>query len=549
MDRKIESELQFKILQLSFIPAVVFFVFCLIDIQSPGLYFDEILFDNYALKWIGNTSQCHTYPDNILALSKGLTMPILGASYCGILSGILSLPFYLLFGFSIFSIRIAHGFWGMMIIFFLSLHLLSSFRRKLKPDIAKTGLRLSLIFMTLLLSINPGIIWAYRTQVQNDMIPVLFFIIAIFFLNRDFEKRSWRYFSGFSLGVACYGYFLYFILSAPIFLVILYKLRKKIYDFFLFALSFLIGVFPYFYGLISMAICKHSIKAIFANDIYKFGNILSVSEKFFLGRMALYKTITNIGLIEMTLEGAPPFSKNQFFVFLGLVMFFLSFVCYDLYKKTFRLSIIETVGFIIAPITLFLSVFRLTPGMNTHHLYVGLILLYFGVLLYIIRFMSQYFSFSLNGKNRIYRSLLSILVCCFFLFVGTINLIQLGLMHKQLRQTGGFAYFSDSTHRTVEFLRSRYSNSKIFFAGWGLWVQASFLTNGKMNYDLNFEYDYIKKELQSGGKTVIVWSYRAPEEEIRKVIEILRKEFVNHSYSFEDNGLNIDVVEFNQLNR
>ena len=151
---------------------LVFSIGVLRNIHLPGLFFDAVNPDYLAAKILaGNTYISHFPPwDNF---------PILGNYYHGQMHTYFGLVFFKIFGFSVFSLRIAQAIFGFGILL-ISNSILSKI----------TGSRVLSLAIISLLALDPAFIFAFRTQNYITLSPLLFLLISLYLLLLNLDKHG-----------------------------------------------------------------------------------------------------------------------------------------------------------------------------------------------------------------------------------------------------------------------------------------------------------------------------------------------------------------------
>jgi hypothetical protein len=165
-------------------------------IERPGLYMDEINPDYLAVRLVNPSVPTAAWiiPGNYFLDQFPL---MAGGLYHGSLHAYLAVPFYLVFGGTILSIRISH--------MFLAISILVAAFMLLRAAAVPTKI---LIFTLLLLATDPGFIFAFRTEAYIDTFPICLVMVALSILV---SNRSWAAYvvAGATLGFAIWGYFIY----------------------------------------------------------------------------------------------------------------------------------------------------------------------------------------------------------------------------------------------------------------------------------------------------------------------------------------------------
>jgi hypothetical protein len=165
-------------------------------IERPGLFMDEINPDYLAVRLVNPSVPTAAWiiPGNYFLDQFPL---MAGGLYHGSLHAYLAVPFYLVFGGTILSIRISH--------MFLAISILVAAFALLRAAAVPTKI---LIFALLLLATDPAFIFAFRTEAYIDTFPICLVMVALCIL---ISNRSWaaHVVAGATLGFAIWCYFIY----------------------------------------------------------------------------------------------------------------------------------------------------------------------------------------------------------------------------------------------------------------------------------------------------------------------------------------------------
>lgn len=174
---------------------VLYVLFSVQAIGEPGLYMDAVNPDYQVVRMLNPQSPTAIYelPGNMLFGR----LPVLGSLYHGSYTTYLTLPFYLLFGGTMLSIRLAHTLLGLLILAAAALLLWKTTRSGIV-----TGVTL------LALAIDPAFFLLFRTQAYLPLFPVFFALLALYVLYSRQDARG-SFGAGVLLGLAAFGYFVY----------------------------------------------------------------------------------------------------------------------------------------------------------------------------------------------------------------------------------------------------------------------------------------------------------------------------------------------------
>jgi hypothetical protein len=215
--------------------------------RLPGLFMDSINPEYLAAKLLSETGtegfKAWILPGNLI-LGK---YPVLAGSYYhGPLQLYLSLPVYMVMGFSIESARTAQCLYALAI-------LLVSSRLLVRAGVGNTLLLVGLV----LLALDPGFVHVFKTQGLSNLWPLSLYLLSLLLVDRvDKPKKSWLLVpAGVLLGLAFFSYFLYLFFAPVAFGYAIIRLIQSgrgpasaLRTSSMLVVGFLIGSLPYFVG-------------------------------------------------------------------------------------------------------------------------------------------------------------------------------------------------------------------------------------------------------------------------------------------------------------
>jgi hypothetical protein len=176
---------------------------------APGLYLDAINPDYLAVRITDPSSPTADWmlPGNLL---WGRLPLLSGGWYNSSIVAYLTLPFYLVFGGTVLSIRLAHLFMALIIIGVS----FEAVRGTTRSGLIATAAALAL-------ATDPGFVFTFRTQAHVTIFSVMFAILGIYLLA-NCKASPGRYLAaGFLLGFSVWGYFVYLFLFPGVLLFVL----------------------------------------------------------------------------------------------------------------------------------------------------------------------------------------------------------------------------------------------------------------------------------------------------------------------------------------
>jgi hypothetical protein len=173
----------------------IYAVLATLSIERPGLYMDSVNPDYDVVHILDPAAPVSEWlmPGNLLFGR----FPVLAGPYTGSFLLYWTLPFYVILGHGILSLRVSHIAVGAAIL--LGTALIS--RKFVGPTL------LSLL-PSLLLAMDPAFLYVFRTQATVLVMPALFIIAAIWLLGGTPDQRK-VFAGGLMLGLAGVGYFVF----------------------------------------------------------------------------------------------------------------------------------------------------------------------------------------------------------------------------------------------------------------------------------------------------------------------------------------------------
>ena len=204
---------------------------------APGLYLDAVNPDYLAVRITDPSSPTSDWmlPGNLLS---GRFPLLSGGWYCSSLMAYMTLPFYLAFGGTVLSIRLAHLFAALIII---------TVSFEAVRGTTRSGLIAAIAVLPL--ATDPGFVFPFRTQAFVTTFPVIFAILGIYLLANSKTSPSRYLAAGFFLGFSAWGYFIYaFMYPGALLFVATNAGRRKqdiLWASLLFGTGITLGLVPY----------------------------------------------------------------------------------------------------------------------------------------------------------------------------------------------------------------------------------------------------------------------------------------------------------------
>lgn len=231
-----------------FFPILIFAIFGLKDLMLPGIYMDAANPDYHAAYMMRGDIPVPAwrYPDNYLFMD----FPLLNSLYGGNFIAYPAMAFFSALGYGIPQFRMYHVLLGILLLVCLVWCL-----RKWQVPKVVVGIT------ACLLAIDPTFLFAWRTQYYLQLVPLIFFFLALGLLAQWYSdatavpRSNARYWwAGILLGFAAFGYFVFAFYAAAIIFVLVFQIRHSLNRGMITAvvLGTLIGWLPFIYAHLSI---------------------------------------------------------------------------------------------------------------------------------------------------------------------------------------------------------------------------------------------------------------------------------------------------------
>jgi hypothetical protein len=390
------------------------------------------------------------------------------------------LVFFKLFGFSVFSLRIAHAIFGFGILIIANMILTRA-----------TGSRLLALLITALLALDPAFVFAFRTQSYITLSPVLFVLVAfnLLLLMRDRlddsdltgRLRAVLILSGLLAGWAFYGYFIY-IFFLPAFIgMVVHHSRKPGCSTARMTLcwvaGFALGSILYFigYGRLWLELGGLS-------EIFKRASEISVTGSPIEFYARPYQLFTNaVAALSGNYQHSVMFSQasptaHGVLKLIVLVAITLIAVSVAVVRKRFNAPL----GYMLLLIASFFAVsLYFAARIAPHHMILMLPFLYMAMGLALHQAgLCSWNDMPIPARSIAFASLAPLFLCLVVLHLQHQNITQ-----KQLLETGGVKYYSDAQTLLAEDAKDSPKPRYYVFSEWGFIGSFAFLTAGKVPYN------------------------------------------------------------------
>jgi len=457
----------------AFVLLLIFSLGVLRNNHLPGLYFDAVNPDYLAAKILAGNKYINHFP-------PWDTFPLLGNYYHGVMHTYFGLVFFKLFGFSVFSLRIAHAIFGFGILLIANMILTRA-----------TGSRLFALLITAVLALDPAFVFAFRTQSYITLSPVLFVLVAFYLLllmrdrldgsDHDGGSRAVLILSGLLAGWAFYGYFIYSFFLPAFIGIVVHLSRKPGYSTAKMTLcwvaGFALGSILYLIGYGRLWLELGGLSEIFqrASEVNVTGSPIEFyARPYQLFTHAVAALSGNFHHSVIFSQASP--TAHGVLKLIVLVAITLIAVPVVAVRKRFDAPL----GYILSLITAFFVVsLYFAARIAPHHMILMLPFLYITSGLALHRAGLCFW----NDMPIPARKVASAGLVSLLLFLVILNLQQQNITQKQLLETGGVKYYSDAQTLLAEEAKDSPKPRYYVFGEWGFIGSFAFLTAGKVPYN------------------------------------------------------------------
>lgn len=443
-----------------FIPLLLFAFFVAWDMELPGLYMDAVNPDYLVVRYLKSHSN---------HLPCWAEHPLMPSLYHGAQHVLFGLPIYAITGTTIEALRTVHAAFGAGIILCLYFFI----KRVTVPIVSA--------FALIPLACDPSFVMAFRTQSYITLAPTLWLLLSLLLLTgKTTLPRCFFVASGWSIGWAIYGYFIY-LFFLPVLAVIAWNKTKAISVYsksntsyiVLFAL-WLFGVMlglifyllGYFYIFLRSGGFAEAINYLtqIQSNLGTFKSTLGIMDRVIFMLTRLWAVLSN--------------SWHQILIFNEIMPERGSIIKILLLFCGLMISLITPSTRRCAKQILALGVSFLLISMifgsrlNSHH-YVWVVPFLYG-----LGGFGLVALFNQGGLSRILASLVLV-------GVVTINFFALYNFYNKLEETGGVGLYSDAITTFSQQASATPSGNYYFFPEWGVFMPFAFLTGGKIPYSLD----------------------------------------------------------------
>ncbi|CAM3694654.1 hypothetical protein COLU111180_03395 [Cohnella lubricantis] len=470
-----------------FLPLGLFLLVSLIRISLPGLYMDSVLPDYYAA-YIGHqgTIPAWIFPDNMLF--SPYEYPLLSSLYGGATPAYIGKLVWSVIGYNIFSIRLLHLSYGLIIVYFCYIIIRWATENK---TIAS--------FSAMMIAIDPSFVLAWRTQYYLQLFPLITFILSLLLFTRFiFEMRSNNKYSirtmvliGLLLGFSAWGYFIYTgyaLVFFGVLLILLFSIKQKkvvIKTLSTFIVSFIGGYLPFIYAHFSIFVTQGiqgyltTLRSL--NSAYEIGEHGDIG---FLARFhhvwELVKNLSGGDVMATTMVGqrlhvGVVVGEIVFIISVLIALIFLSLRFTEWFNKQ---DAIQHRLYILTVLTMALIgchiVFGIIIGPSLGYQHFVMLL----PLTYLSGTGAGYGIYSCIKDRLKNKLVIKCVVAVFFVLLAATYVNNNSNIYSNLKRTGGVGYYSDSINRLAEFAQEIPPDAVILFPQWGYWMGVATATGG-----------------------------------------------------------------------
>lgn len=470
------------------------------NIHLPGLYWDAVNPDYLVAKIIaGNDYTSHFPPWG--------AFPVLGNYYHGVTHTYFGLVFFKVFGFSVFSLRIAHAIFGLGILL-----LSNQILRK------ATGSRVFALLICGILALDPAFIFSFRTQAYITLSPVFFLLVSfsLLFLVRPRKAVSGGstscigllILSGFFSGWAFYGYFIYLFFLPAFIGIVAHRSHTLGYPplkmTVIWVTGFALGTVLYFVGYGMLWLELGSLSEIMKNlgGLRIEGDPVGIYDRPYLLFQNVVASLAGNYQYSVIFNQASPVAHGTLKV---MVMIFMVLTAISVVSVRKRWS--APLTYLLLLISSFLAVSFFFAGRTApHHTILMLPFLYMvlGVSLHRAGSGLSGDMTTLPGK------LISATLVSVFIFFIVLNIQYQNVFQEQLLETGGVKFYSDSQTLLAEEARNLPDPPYYVFGEWGFTGSFVFLTEGKVPYNSSMDEWAIGLVPCSEALVILFWGAANP---------------------------------------
>jgi len=460
------------------LPVLAFVGLVLLHSDLPGIYMDGANPDFMAAQWLH-----HGHNPGAGIPSK--VFPILGSLYHGLQNAYLGLPFFALGGFSVTSLRLEQGLFGVILLvalYHLSRRLTGSGGLAL---LASLGLATELAFTA-----------SFRTQFYIVLGGAAWLFVAMLLaLPADDGSRIVRrrvFWSGFFFGLASYGYFVLAFFAPAMAAIVMVSTPRRQWG--VWVLGAAAGVSPFLLGYLSLLAKKHGIEQTLEFVQGMLGQLKPFDAGDIAGTHAQYaweiiRLATSDVANEAMIFGEPTsgmWGQAKACVLVSSGLFLLACAGASAARKDGHL--IETLPALM-PLSFIVVASFFGHRLWAHHFSVLVPFVYLLLALSLHRIVS-----ALALPERPARIVIGLTVMA----VVAGNLVQQVGFHEKLVATGGRGRSTDMLTQLAVEARQAPANVAYIFPEWGFFTSFCFLTGNRVRYVIDMEPETMARLRRDG---------------------------------------------------
>lgn len=467
------------------LPAVLLFgAGALLDLRLPGPYMDAVNPDYIVVRLLHPSARFTPWmlPGTLL-LGR---LPVLVQLYHGALPFYLGLPAYAAFGTGIVGIRVANLTFGLLVLLAAGAFL-RAFR--VRPLVASACLAA--------LAVDPGFVFAWRTQFYITLLPAAPLLAALALAGRR-RGRGAVFLAGLLAGVAGTGYFVFLFLAPAVLARVLARSGPggRIASVAGWLLGFLCGLLPYPLGLMLMLRACGSVHgflavlsgSLHALDVGSATGGLGMRLAYFW-RMVLW-TVADVGPSKMMLHASVPgaIGVGKAVLLLGLPAIALVAA----WAGGRRAPGLESLLLLFAGFAVLFVTFG--DRLWLHHLAALVPVLYLALALSLGMLPARVLP--AGARNAV-----------LFLVVGSLlvgSVLDQGRIRVALRRTGGVGLASSAITRLAEDSYRNATPTVAFLPDWGVFMSFVMITEGRIPTVAAFDPVRARQALCGGQDVLLV---------------------------------------------
>lgn len=478
------------------LPIVAFFAMVLVQANLPGLYMDAVNPDFLAAQLVHHSARQPSagIPSKIF--------PILGSFYHGTQNVYVGLPIFVVFGFSVTSLRITQALFGAILIvaLYVTTNRLTHSRRL--AFAGALGLATELAFTA-----------SFRTQFYIVMGGATWLFVALAYAipmdSHPELARKRTLLSGVFAGLACYGYFVLGFFVPGMLLLVAWRRREGWRDLPRWLAGFTVGLLPYALGYLSLVIKLKGLEPTLAFMHYMLGQLHPFNASGASGNnLAFAWNMVRLAVTDQGNEAmmfGQPLESTWSWIKYGCLLISLAattaLLMFRLIRRDQRL--VRTLPALLPWSFLGVASF-FGERLWAHHFCVLVPFIYLLGALLLLECLD-----ALRASPRTRKMIIGAALCVCVAF----NLVQQATFHEELARTGGTGKMPEALNTLAEEARTSSPQVAYVFPEWGFYTSFSFLTGNRVRYVDNAEARTFTQMRERGYRTFRLAFWNAADEE------------------------------------